>query len=70
MRDSMASLSNNPEKMVAVGIDDFQVTSSSNGVVVAVRAIAEEQDFDHTDPDEGDYFWRMTMNVTAKPRNL
>ena len=70
MRDyNMASLSNNLEKMAAVGIDDFQVTTSSNGVTADVRAVSEEQDFDHTDPEEGDHFWRTTMSVAVKPRN-
>jgi len=67
--DNMSTFSNNLEKMTAIGIDDFQITTNSNGVTANIRAISKEQDYDHTDSSEGDHFWRTTMTASAKPRN-
>jgi hypothetical protein len=57
------------QKMVVVGIEDMQVTQSSNLVSVVLRGRTRHPELGYTHPLYGDAFRRDSVVVSARPRN-
>jgi hypothetical protein len=57
------------QKMVAAGIEDMQVSQSSNTVTVVLRGRTRNPERGYVDPIYGDAYRRATAVVKAHPRN-
>lgn len=71
MRDNhLGVLTNDLQKMVAVGIENLQATASNVYVRITVTGKAEDPEHQYTHPTEGDHYRRTTRSAAVTPRNL
>jgi len=68
--DNLGLLTNDLQKMVAVGIEDLQMTVQTNKVTIEVHGRTEAPERGYTDPDKGDHHRRRTLATAIRPRNL
>lgn len=62
-------LTNDLQKLVAVGVDDLQATFSNGVAGITMRARSSAPELGYTDPVEGDGYRRETRATTVHPRN-
>lgn len=67
--DNTGELTNDLQKMVAVGIDDLQATFSTNMAQIMMRVRATAPEMGYTDPDVGDQYRRESRSTTIRLRN-
>jgi len=67
--DNTGELTNDLQKMIAVGIDDLQATFATNVAGIMMRARAPAAEMGYTDPVEGDAYRREARTTAVQLRN-
>lgn len=67
--DHRGLLTNSLQQVVALGIDDFQASSSNNTVYIQMSALSQHAERGYTDPVHGDAYRRIAIRGSALPRN-
>ncbi|MCE9615112.1 MAG: prepilin-type N-terminal cleavage/methylation domain-containing protein [Lentisphaerae bacterium] len=67
--DNRGVLTNRLQQLTTLGIQNFQVAPSTNGIALTFTAIAQRIDPAYTDPTVGDHYRRFSLTTTAVPRN-
>ncbi|NQT92357.1 MAG: hypothetical protein HQ559_06320 [Lentisphaerae bacterium] len=68
--DNTGILTNDLQKMVAVGIDDLQATFATNMATISMRVRASGPERGYTDPVEGDEYRREGRATMIRLRNI
>lgn len=68
--DNTGVLTNDLQKMVAIGIDDLQTTLSNSVTEITMRVRASAAEIGYTDPDVGDQYRRESRATTIRLRNI
>jgi len=63
-------LTNRLQKLVALGIEDFQITTTGRAVSVSMTSISQRPERGYTHPVSGDRYRRTSAVGTAVQRNL
>ena len=67
--DHRGIITNRIQQMTTLGIDDFQITQTSNTLTLAFSAVAVRPEPDYTHPTRGDHYRRLAVSGSVMSRN-
>jgi len=68
--DNTGTLATDLQKIVAINVEDIQLTGQTNAVNVELTGRVSDSDSTYTHPTEGDHYRRMSLSSIVRPRNL